>query len=722
MGNHRISQKDLKKCLVIGLGSVVFTAALQGADVVTTNMAEAAKMKGIEAAGEFTPGTYTAEAQGIESTVTVTMTFNETNVTDIQIDTSGETEGIGKDTADPLAEALFAAQSAQVDAIAGATVTSQAVMKAAQNCFNQAAGIETEEAPADEEPSDDEAAGEEAQNETDTVVDESGAGSGYIPGSYTAKAQGIESEVSVTLTFDESSITDAQIDSSGETQGLGTEVAEPLAAAILETQGTDFDAVAGATISSEAVRTAARDAIAQAQAGGTEEAESEEAAEEETPAEADTENAASGYIPGSYTAKAQGIESEVSVTLTFDESSITDAQIDSSGETQGLGTEVAEPLAAAILETQGTDFDAVAGATISSEAVRTAARDAIAQAQAGGTEEAESEEAAEEETPAEADTENAASGYIPGSYTAKAQGIESEVSVTLTFDESSITDAQIDSSGETQGLGTEVAEPLAAAILETQGTDFDAVAGATISSEAVRTAARDAIAQAQAAGSEEAQEAETEEATEVEAAASSGYTPGTYSAKAMGMESEVTVTLTVDENAITDVQIDSSQETQGVGTEVAAPLAAAILERQDTEFDVIAGATVSSEAVRTAARRAQAQAAAGLGADDEAAALPEDETGSEESKAGYTPGTYTAKAQGLESEVTVTLTFDETAITDVVIDSSGETPGIGADVAEPLSQAILDGQNTEFDAVAGATVTSEAVRTAAEDAIAQAGK
>ena len=490
MGNHRISQKDLKKCLVIGLGSVVFTAALQGADVVTTNMAEAAKMKGIEAAGEFTPGTYTAEAQGIESTVTVTMTFNETNVTDIQIDTSGETEGIGKDTADPLAEALFAAQSAQVDAIAGATVTSQAVMKAAQNCFNQAAGIETEEAPADEEPSDDEAAGEEAQNETDTVVDESGAGSGYIPGSYTAKAQ----------------------------------------------------------------------------------------------------------------------------------------------------------------------------------------------------------------------------------------GIESEVSVTLTFDESSITDAQIDSSGETQGLGTEVAEPLAAAILETQGTDFDAVAGATISSEAVRTAARDAIAQAQAAGSEEAQEAETEEATEVEAAASSGYTPGTYSAKAMGMESEVTVTLTVDENAITDVQIDSSQETQGVGTEVAAPLAAAILERQDTEFDVIAGATVSSEAVRTAARRAQAQAAAGLGADDEAAALPEDETGSEESKAGYTPGTYTAKAQGLESEVTVTLTFDETAITDVVIDSSGETPGIGADVAEPLSQAILDGQNTEFDAVAGATVTSEAVRTAAEDAIAQAGK
>ena len=44
----------------------------------------------------------------------------------------------------------------------------------------------------------------------------------------------------------------------------------------------------------------------------------------------------------------------------------------------------------------------------------------------------------------------------------------------------------------------------------------------------------------------------------------------------------------------------------------------------------------------------------------------------------YTPGTYTASEQGLESLVTVTMTFDETSITDVVIDASGETEGIGA--------------------------------------------
>ena len=46
-------------------------------------------------------------------------------------------------------------------------------------------------------------------------------------------------------------------------------------------------------------------------------------------------------------------------------------------------------------------------------------------------------------------------------------------------------------------------------------------------------------------------------------------------------------------------------------------------------------------------------------------------------EAKYIPGTYTAKAQGLESEVTVTMTFDETSILDVVIDSTGETPELG---------------------------------------------
>lgn len=71
-------------------------------------------------------------------------------------------------------------------------------------------------------------------------------------------------------------------------------------------------------------------------------------------------------------------------------------------------------------------------------------------------------------------------------------------------------------------------------------------------------------------------------------------------------------------------------------------------------------------------------------------------------------------------EVTVTMTFDETSITDVVFDLSNETPEIGQAAGDALRQAILDGQTYEIDSVSGASMTSAAVKEAALNCIAQA--
>ena len=91
-----------------------------------------------------------------------------------------------------------------------------------------------------------------------------------------------------------------------------------------------------------------------------------------------------------------------------------------------------------------------------------------------------------------------------------------------------------------------------------------------------------------------------------------------------------------------------------------------------------------------------------------------------EEKGKYTPGTYSAKAKGIAGDVEVTMTFDETSITDVVIDVSGETPDIGGAIGEDMAKAILDAQSADIDAVSGATVTSDAIRAAAADCISQA--
>ena len=85
----------------------------------------------------------------------------------------------------------------------------------------------------------------------------------------------------------------------------------------------------------------------------------------------------------------------------------------------------------------------------------------------------------------------------------------------------------------------------------------------------------------------------------------------------------------------------------------------------------------------------------------------------------YTPGTYTATAQGIGT-VVVTMTFSESAITDVVLNVEGETPTIGQAAAEQLIAAIVENQSSEIDAVSGATVTSKAVSAAAKKCIQQA--
>ena len=86
----------------------------------------------------------------------------------------------------------------------------------------------------------------------------------------------------------------------------------------------------------------------------------------------------------------------------------------------------------------------------------------------------------------------------------------------------------------------------------------------------------------------------------------------------------------------------------------------------------------------------------------------------------FVPGTYSSCAKGMESDVKVTITVDKKSITDVAVDVSGETAGIGAAIGEEVRAQILDAQNSMIDGVAGATVSSDAVREALDAAIAKA--
>jgi len=83
-------------------------------------------------------------------------------------------------------------------------------------------------------------------------------------------------------------------------------------------------------------------------------------------------------------------------------------------------------------------------------------------------------------------------------------------------------------------------------------------------------------------------------------------------------------------------------------------------------------------------------------------------------------GTYTGKAQGI-GEVTVTLTLENSVITNVEIDGPKETNGIGSVVIEKFPEQIVATNSLDVDVISGSTITSNAVISAATAALAEAG-
>ena len=137
---NKISRKGFLKIAAAAAMSGVTAGALAACNAASSSTAAPAASG---AAGTYIPGTYEGTAEGISSTVKVTMTFSDSAVTDVVVDTSGETASYGAAAADQLREQLLVAGSAEIDGVSGSTITSDAVMKAAKSCYAQAKGEAT---------------------------------------------------------------------------------------------------------------------------------------------------------------------------------------------------------------------------------------------------------------------------------------------------------------------------------------------------------------------------------------------------------------------------------------------------------------------------------------------------------------------------------------------------------------------------------------------------
>ncbi|MDO4484706.1 MAG: FMN-binding protein, partial [Clostridia bacterium] len=507
--------------------------------------------------GAVDGNTVTGKAEGFGGDVTVTATLDGNGAIEtLTVETPDETPGLGAKcseeafTAQFVGKTLPVAMGATVDGISGATITSKAVVDAA----NAAVPADGAEAPAPAP------AGDAAPEATEAPV---------VDGALSATAKGFAGDVTVTVTLDgDNKIETIVIDVPNETDGFGKRCATEEFTAQFIGKGLDesFDTLSGATVTSTAVLDALK-TIAPAAAA---------------PADG-------------MTATAKGFAGDVTVTVTLNgDNKIETIVIDVPNETDGFGKRCATEEFTAQFIGKGLDesFDTLSGATVTSTAVLDALKSM---------------------TPAPAEeTAPAADGDV---LTATAKGFAGDVTVRLTLDEEGlIKTIEVDTPNETDGFGKRCAteEFTAQFIGKPLKAEFDALAGATITSKAVIGAVNDLAPQPR----EEAPEA-TEAPAEETAPAGDELT-----AKAEGFESDVKVALTLDaDGKIASITVDASGETPGIGQRCSTEefTAQFIGKAPYDKFDVLAGATFTSKAAIAAVN---SLAPADIAAVDAAEATP----------------------------------------------------------------------------------------------------
>lgn len=182
------------------------------------------------------------------------------------------------------------------------------------------------------------------------------------------------------------------------------------------------------------------------------------------------------------------------------------------------------------------------------------------------------------------------------------------------------------------------------------------------------------------------------------------YTSGTYTAAIAGQNGPVKVEVTTSADKILSVKIIDQKETEGIGSKAVTALPGAIVKAQSADVQGIAGASVSSAAIKKAVQECLNQA-----------------QGKKTAPLALKNGTFEGKAYGNNGWLTVEVTIKDNKITDIKTPGQRETKYLGDTAIREIGKDVLQYQTLNVDNIAGATVTSTALKTAIAQAIEKAG-
>ena len=336
--------------------------------------------------GGYKDGTYQGSGTGFGGTITVQVTVSGGKITAVDIlSASGET-GSYFASAQGVVSKVLSSQSPNVDAVSGATYSSNGIIQAVQNALSQAGNSDSATPTPTPKPA--------KKPKKDTSVS-------YKDGVYEGQAEGFDGTVTVKVTIKNGKIKKIS-NTNTDTPEFFNKAWKTIKSNVISRQSTsEIDTVSGATFSSNGILGALSQALSKADQSGTTDSKEEDitptptAVPDETVTPIPTELPQPTKTPdnpsdeqpvvnllkdGTYTGSAMGYSGQVNITLTIKDGKITEVT-NTNSDTRSFFNKAWRSIQPKILEKQSTEgIDTVSGATFSSMGILDASKIALEQA------------------------------------------------------------------------------------------------------------------------------------------------------------------------------------------------------------------------------------------------------------------------------------------------------------------------------------------------------
>lgn len=342
--------------------------------------------------GGYKDGTYQGSGTGFGGTITVQVTVSGGKITAVDIlSASGET-GSYFASAQGVVSKVLSSQSPNVDAVSGATYSSNGIIQAVQNALSQAGNSDFATPAATPTPTPTPKPAKKPKKDTSVS---------YKDGVYEGQAEGFDGIVTVKVTIKNGKIKKIS-NTNTDTPEFFNKAWKTIKSNVISRQSTsEIDTVSGATFSSNGILGALSQALSKADQSGTTDSKEEDITPTPTTVPDETVTPIPTEIPhptktpdnpsdeqpvvnllkdGTYTGSAMGYSGKVNITLTIKDGKITEVT-NTNSDTRSFFNKAWRSIQPKILEKQSTEgIDTVSGATFSSMGILDASKIALEQA------------------------------------------------------------------------------------------------------------------------------------------------------------------------------------------------------------------------------------------------------------------------------------------------------------------------------------------------------